>query len=85
MEDDIYARVLAKIPANTILQPLSHNGDWYKVSYQNQSGFVLAESVKVHPESEQYSSHGEEIVSPANNKPYNAPEADISIEEEFAQ
>ncbi len=85
LEDDIYARVLAKIPANTILQPLSHNGDWYKVSYQNQSGFVLAESVKVHPESEQYSSHGEEIVSPANNKPYNAPEADISIEEEFAQ
>ncbi len=44
--DNLYADILAKIPADTVLQILSQNGDWYKVIYQNQVGFVLAESVK---------------------------------------
>lgn len=44
--DDIYADILAKIPAGTILQVLSESGEWYKVSYQNQVGYILAESVK---------------------------------------
>jgi hypothetical protein len=35
LADNIYAKVLAKIPANTVLQILSHNGEWYKVSYLN--------------------------------------------------
>jgi len=85
LADDIYAKVLAKIPANTVLQVLSHNGEWYKVSYQNQTGFVLAESVKVNPEPKQYGSHGDEFASPARGKTSNASESDISIEEEFAQ
>ena len=46
LADNIYADVLAKIPVNTVLQVLSQKGEWYKVSYQNQVGYVLAESVQ---------------------------------------
>ena len=46
IEDNIYANILAKIPAGEVLQVLSEKGDWYKVSYNNQVGFVLAESVE---------------------------------------
>ena len=45
LADNIYADVLAKIPAGTILQVLSENREWYKVSYQNQVGYVLSEAV----------------------------------------
>ncbi len=76
LADDIYAKVLAKIPANTVLQVLSQNDEWYKVSYLNQAGFILAESVKVNPEPKQHTSHEEAFVSPASG---------IFIEEEFAQ
>ncbi len=45
LDDNIYANILAKIPAGTQLKVLSDKGEWYKVSYQNQIGYILAESV----------------------------------------
>ena len=47
LTDNIYATILAKIPAGTKLQVLSENSEWYKVSYQNQVGYVLSESVEI--------------------------------------
>lgn len=44
--DNIYADILAKIPAGTKLQVLSESAEWYRVTYQNQVGYVLAESVE---------------------------------------
>ncbi len=44
--DNIYAGILAKIPAGIILEVLSEEREWYKVSYQNQEGYVLAEAVE---------------------------------------
>ncbi|AGF77299.1 SH3 domain-containing protein,putative peptidoglycan binding protein [Desulfocapsa sulfexigens DSM 10523] len=46
LENTIYAAVLAKIPADTVLQVISQHGEWYKVAYQKQVGFVLGESVQ---------------------------------------
>lgn len=46
LADNIYANILAKIPADTVLQVLSEKGEWVKVSYQNQIGYVLTESVQ---------------------------------------
>ncbi len=45
MKDNIYADILARIPAGIKLKVLLEKGEWYKVSYQNQVGYVLAESV----------------------------------------
>lgn len=44
--DNIYADVLVKIPADTLLQVFEQNGEWYKVPYQNHVGYVLVESVQ---------------------------------------
>lgn len=44
--DNIYAEILAKIPEGTKLQVLSQAGDWYRVSYEDQVGYVLSESVR---------------------------------------
>ncbi len=46
MSANIYADVLGTIPAGTVLQVISETDGWYKVSYQNQAGYVLAESVE---------------------------------------
>ena len=45
--DNIYATILAKIPAGTRLEVLTQSAEWYKVRYQNQEGYVLSESVKI--------------------------------------
>ncbi len=46
MTANIYADVLGTIPAGTVLQVISQTDGWYKVSYQNQAGYILAESVE---------------------------------------
>ncbi len=44
--DDFFADSLAKVPANTELDVLSQSGDWYKISFNKQVGYVLAEFVE---------------------------------------
>jgi hypothetical protein len=44
--DNIHAAILDKIPAGTILEVLSENSEWYRVSYGGQEGYILAEAVE---------------------------------------